>query len=84
MSNSSLSINNDSDTPSNPSTPPSSTLSPNEEPTSCAQLTETENLEKSPEENAVKPEHIDDSEIDGTAAAPDGENVSVIPMRNCT
>lgn len=76
MSNSSLSINNDSDTPPNPLTPPPSPLSPNEEPISCAQSSETENSEKSQEESVVKPENVDNSEINNTAAAPDGENVS--------
>lgn len=79
MSNSSLSINNDSDTPPNPLTPPPSPHSPNEEPISCAPLSETENSEKSHEETEVKPENADDSnEIDSTAAAPDGENVRAI------
>lgn len=83
MSNSSLSINNDSDTPPNPLTPPPSPLSTNEEPISRAQLSETENSQKSLEENDAKPEIVDDSEINDTAAAaeaaaPDGENVSAI------
>lgn len=78
MSNSSLSINNDSDTPPNPLTPPPSPLSPNEEPITRAPLTETENSEES-HENDVKPENDDDDSQTNTAAAPDGENVRRIP-----
>lgn len=73
MSNSSLSINNDSDTPPNPLTPPPSPLSPNEQSISCAQLPDTESSDES-HENYAKPENDDDSQK-STAAAPDGETV---------
>lgn len=73
MSNSSLSINNDSDTPPNPLTPPPSPLSSDEKPMSRAQLSETDSADES-HENGVKIEN-DDSQKNTAAAAPDGENV---------
>lgn len=72
MSNSSLSINNDLDTPPNPLTPPPSPLSPNEKPITRAQLSDSESPEES-QENGDEPDN-DDSQ-NTVAAAPDGENV---------
>lgn len=74
MSNSSLSINNDLDTPPNPLTPPPSPLSPNEKPITRAQLSDSESAEEESHENGDEPSN-DDSQ-NTVAAAPDGENVS--------
>lgn len=78
MSNSSLSINNDLDTPPNPLTPPPSPLSPNEKPIARAELSETDSPDESQNETGDEPEN-DDSQ--NTVAAPDGENVRAIFVR---
>lgn len=73
MSNSSLSINNDLDTPPNPLTPPPSPLSPNEKPIASAQLSDSESPDESHENDGDEPDNDDSQNTVAAPAAPDGE-----------